>query len=199
MNKSSLIVFLLFPLLYVSCTQDNPEDFVSPLQIGRITLSGISVKSENELTSGDIGISLLGSYGYDEQRYSVHYTNNGNGWEAAPGVTPIYLKRAYASLSAYYPYKEPNEDVIRLTSQLYSPEKDILFQSNVPANRSAPVSFELGHAYSIITLNFIREASYTGPCAISGITISNVGLSADLTLSTGDYRSQSAGIPLLPP
>ncbi len=165
-------------------------------------LSGAFTKSTG-LTSGSIGVFRLSGDGYASSRSNVEYICSGGAWNAASGVTPVYLTKSDAKLCAYYPYSSSlSSGIVNLSSGLYSSEKDFCYQTGVPGSSASSVSFELGHAYSMITFAFTHKGSYSGACKISNISISNAGILVSNTLDittgsasthTGTYGSGTAG------
>ncbi|MFA6704222.1 MAG: fimbrillin family protein, partial [Bacteroidales bacterium] len=124
-------------------------------------------------------------------------------WNAASGITPVYLTKSSVELCSYYPYSSAlSGGIATLTSQLYSAEKDFCYQRGVSGSSNSSVSFELGHAYSQITFMFTHKGSYSGTCKVSNISISNSGILVSNTLdittgsastNTGTYGSGTAG------
>ena len=145
----------------------------------------------------------LSGNGYASSRNNVEYTCNGSTWNAASGITPVYLTKSSVELCSYYPYSSAlSGGIATLTSQLYSAEKDFCYQRGVSGSSNSSVSFELGHAYSQITFIFTHRGSYSGTCKVSNISISNSGILVSNTLdmtagsastNTGTYGSGTAG------
>jgi len=205
----AVIVFCFVSCLFSSCSKDNGirEEGGTQLHIGGVSLSGsflseASTKSTG-LTSGSIGVFRLSGDGYASSRSNVEYSYSGGAWNVVSGVTPVYLTKSAAKLCAYYPYSSSlSSGVVNLSSGLYSSEKDFCYQTGVSGSSSSSVSFELGHAYSMITFAFTRKSSYSGTCKISDISISNSGIltsnTLDITMGgtsthTGTYGSGTAG------
>ncbi|MGE4587258.1 MAG: fimbrillin family protein [Mangrovibacterium sp.] len=186
-------------IILAACSRDDVAeegDGYAPLRIGNIRFTGVSTRSATELSGGDIGVFRLASTGYAGTRSNVQYSNSESGWDVASGVTPVYLTRSEAELCAYYPYNSDYSDgVMTLTSQLYASDRDLCYQTGVTAVSGTPVSFTLKHAYAKVTLNLIRDAAYSGTCAVSGISIANAGIltSNTMDMTTGTYGSGTAG------
>jgi hypothetical protein len=173
--------------------------------VSALTSSGSSaLRSTTALTSGSIGVYRVSTTDYAAQS-NVQYTYS-SGWSS---TSPIYLYSATASVCAYYPYSATIEDdpttsgtvetngptAIPLTSQLYSTTSDLSYASSVtPSSASPGVSFAMVHAYAKMTFTITHDASYSGTCAVSGITIANAGIRASNTLNitTGSYGSTTA-------
>ncbi len=209
-NDQIKICLLGLAIILVACSRNDVAveggtDSYTPLQIGNITFSGVSTRSsDTELTDGDIGIFRLESTGYAGTRSNVQYTNSGSGWDVASDTDPIYLTQSQATLCAYYPYSgddDYTDGTVTLTSQLYSGAADLCYQTGVQGISGTPVSFTLGHAYSLITFNLVRNASYSGTCAVSGITIANAGIltSGTLDMTTGSYDGSTTGTVIVDP
>ncbi len=189
-------------IILAACSRDDMTveggtDGYTPLQIGNITFSGVSTRSsDTELTAGDIGVFRLESTGYAATRSNVHYTGSAGEWDIADGGTPIYLTENEATLCAYYPYSSDYADgTVPLTSQLYTSDQNLCYQTGVTAASGTPVSFTLDHAYAKLTFTLTHNAAYSGTCAVSGISIANDGIltSNTLDMTTGSYGSGTAG------
>jgi hypothetical protein len=171
--------------------------------------SSAALRSATSLTSGDIGVYRIVNTGVYTAQSNVKYTCTSGTWAVASGVTPIYLYSAAASICAYYPYSATIEDdpttsgtteangptAIPLTSQLYSTAADLCYASSVtPSSASPSVSFSMNRAYAKMTFTITHDASYSGTCAVSGITIANPGirLSNTLDITSGTYGSTTA-------
>ena len=197
-------------IILVACSGDDVAeeggtDSYTPLQIGD-TYLGISTRSsDTELTNGDIGIFRTESTGYAGTRSNVQYSHSGSGWNVASDTEAIYLNKNEASLCSYYPYNSDDDytdGTVTLTSQLYAGAADLCYQTGVTASSSSEeVSFTLGHAYAKLTFTLIRDAAYSGPCAVSGISIANDGIltANTLDLTTGRYGSGTAGMVTVDP
>jgi uncharacterized protein (TIGR02145 family) len=212
-NAILLMSFSVF--LSSSCSKDdggiqNDNNF-HELKIKTVNIVGTSVKSAPDLVNGEIGIFRLKSSGYSSIRSNVKYTIRDGIWSAASETIPVYLTKSDAELCAYYPYSPDISDgKIVLLSQLYSPGKDLCYRSEISASSSSPeVSIELQHAYAKLVFNLKHNASYTGDCAISDISITNAGILKSNTLditdvsaasgSSGTYDSGTAGTVTIDP
>ena len=206
-NRNYYIKYCLFVLMIilVSCSRDsisiveesNKSSSV-PLQIGGISFTGVSTRSTTPLLVGDIGIFRLTSTGYVGTKSNVQYINNGDGWNVASGIEPIYVTKSKANLFAYYPYNSDEsftDESLTLTSQLYTDNTDICYQTGVTTDSDSPVSFTMDHAYAKFVFNLTRSDDYSGDCAVSNITIANNGIlvSNTLDISTGTYGNGTIG------
>lgn len=124
-------------------------------------------------------------------RSNVKYTF-GNPWSSDD---PVVLGTNEPSICAYYPYSSSLTDAtaVALTSRQYSADADFCYVSagtGLSATSNTLV-LNLSHAYAQMTLIIARDASYSGTCAVSGVSLSNAGLNASATLNlfTGVYQS----------
>ena len=192
--------------LQVASVSTKAEVAVSASTVQR---SSSTLRSATELTSGDIGVYRIANTGVYTAQSNVKYTCTSGIWAEASGVTPIYLYSATASVCAYYPYSATIGDdptttdtteanaptAIPLTSQLYSTAADLCYATSVtPSSASPSVSFTMNRAYAKMTFTITHDASYSGTCAVTGITIANAGIrsSNTLNITTGNYGSTTA-------
>ncbi len=183
--KSKLMAAAVLAALLSGCSKsdDTPAEVKTDLSVLSVSLDG------NALTSGEIGVFLGGDNGYTG-RNNVKYSF-GNPWSSE---SPVELGSATPSLCAYSPYDASLSDAtaVPLTSQQYSAGADFCYGTlSTTTRNTTTLALNLTHAYAQMTLNIVRDATYPGACAISGVSLSNAGLnaSAKLNLFTGAYQS----------
>ncbi len=216
----ALLLLMALTTLMAGCDgEDNAlrQEEGEPLSVAfvstgaEVVVSGLSsrassaaLRSITELTSGSIGVYRLSTTNYTAQS-NVEYTYS-SGWST---TLPIYLYSETASICAYYPYSATIEDdpttsgtveangptAIPLTAQLYSTAADLCYATSLaPSSASPSVSFTMNRAYAKMTFTITHDASYSGTCAVTGITIANAGIRSSNTLdiATGSYGSTTA-------
>jgi uncharacterized protein (TIGR02145 family) len=198
MKISKIILFISATVVFFSCGTDvnelSEEGAPVPLSIVDASLTAGGTRAATTLsTSGDaIGLFLAAGTPYsavDNVKYA--YTT---AWAAAS--TAIYLTKSTASLCAYYPYVDGATVSRTLAPTVYSAASDLCYKSGLSASSTAnSLSFEMGHAYSKLTMN-ISKGTYPGTGAISSITFANDGLitSSTLNISTGAYTTGATGV-----
>ena len=195
MKIKELIILLSATAVFYACGNEvndvTEEGIPVPLSIADASLTAGGTRAATTLsTSGDaIGLFLAAGTPYsatDNVKYS--YTT---AWAAVS--TAIYLTKSTASLCAYYPYVDGATVNHSLASIAYSAASDLCYKSGISASSTASsLSFEMGHAYSKLTLN-ISKGTYPGTGAISAFSFSNAGLvtSSTLDISTGIYTNDT--------
>lgn len=186
------IIALLF--LFSACKDENSgmEDGEGvPLSLGSVSLTLDKTRATTLVTSGSIGVFMSGT-GYTSQN-DIEYAYS-SGWST---LTPIYLYKKNASVCAYHPYSASitNSSAVVLTSQNYNAAADLSFAAAQTKTSASPgVSFTMTRAYSMLTFSITHEASYTGSCAISDISVSNSGIltGGSLNIATGVLSGKTA-------
>lgn len=198
MKKIIRCSLLILGIMLNACSQDeNPttQSANKALSISSVNVAGHMTRSATTITAGSMGI-FLGANSLYEARNNVKYTYANGAWGSD---SPILLSAATAVVCAYYPYKSTitNATNILLASQPYTPDEDLCYANSTGKlnNESASWNLTLQRAYSMITLNITKNASYTGTGAISQISISNAGLpkSGTLNILTGAYSGIQTG------
>jgi len=192
--KKTLYLFLACLALLSSCVQDELSGGGTPvpLSIADASLATSMTRTATTLnTSGDaIGLFLAASSSYsamDNIKYS--YTT---AWSAAS--TGIYLTKTAASLCAYYPYADGTTVTKALVPTVSSTASDFCYKKGLISSASSSLNFEMGHAYSKLTLN-ISQGTYSGMGVVSSISIANTNLVTGSTLNifTGNYTTTNIG------
>ncbi len=192
--KSKLIVSAAFALLLWGCSKGND----TPEQTSELSLLNVSLDGSVLSQGSAVGVFLAGDNGYTPLN-NVKYSFDKN-WSSE---NPVELGTAVPTICVYYPYDPSLMDgtAVPLASQQYSPGADFCYGFINSSTRSTtPLSFSLNHAYAQMTLSITRDAAYRGPCAISGVSLSNVGLNAftRLNLFTGVYHSATGVVAFNP-
>jgi len=204
MKIQKIVYFILAATLLCSCGSeadqaDSAGGETVPLSIADASLAVSMLRAATTLNTNGIsmGVFLIAGNGYSA-RNNVKYlysTSGTAGW-AVSGTTDIYLNKNAAGLCAYYPYDAAANTLTRtLTPTVYSTVSDLCYKKGLSARSTAnSLSFEMGHAYSRLTLN-ISKGAYSGTGMISSITMANAGLITNSTLdiSTGSYTTLTTG------
>ena len=204
MKIQKIVYFILATALLCSCGSeadqaDSAGGETVPLSIADASLAVSMLRAATTLNTNGIsmGLFLTAGNGYSA-RNNVKYlysTSGTAGW-AVNGTTDIYLNKNAAGLCAYYPYDAAANTLTRtLTPTVYSTASDLCYKKGLSASSTAnSLSFEMGHAYSRLTLN-ISKGAYSGTGMISSISIANAGLitNSTLDLSTGSYTTVTTG------
>jgi len=204
MKIQKIVYFILATALLCSCGSeadqaDSAGGETVPLSIADASLAVSMLRAATTLNTNGIsmGLFLTAGNGYSA-RNNVKYlysTSGTAGW-AVNGTTDIYLNKNAAGLCAYYPYDAAANTLTRtLTPTVYSTASDLCYKKGLSASSTAnSLSFEMGHAYSRLTIN-ISKGAYSGTGMISSISIANAGLitNSTLDLSTGSYTTVTTG------
>ena len=173
----------------------NNKDYDTPLSINSVAMLDTGgTRSTTTITSGELGLFLLGDNGYSAQKNIEYYYSSG--WNA---LNPIYLGTQTASVCAYYPYDDnggnsgirnsTDPTSVTLISKQYSPNRDLCYSTKVSTlNKFNPsVAFTMNHAYAKLTINITNNMSTS--CHLTQISIANAGILATTTLdmTTGTY------------
>ncbi len=191
--KKELLLLSLALVCLSGCGNTGEPDKLGndqvSLSVRSASLQQLFTRASSNLESGSIGVFLASDNGYTAQN-NVEYTYN-VGWSTS---TPILLGNNQASVCAYYPYSASVTDAssVALVSGVYSLANDLCYASTQQFNNeSSDWEIAMSRAYSQISLNVTRDASYMGACAISSVKIANAGLygSATLNIATGEYAN----------
>ncbi|MBP1613756.1 MAG: hypothetical protein H6Q13_1204 [Bacteroidetes bacterium] len=187
MMKSNILLAAVLVGLLSGCGKDKDtsvDEVTANLSLSSVSIAGTA------LTSGSIGMFVGSDNGYTA-RSNVKYTF-GNPWSSD---SPVVLGTNAPSMCAYYPYSSSLTDAtaVSLTSRQYSADADFCYASAGTglSATSNTLALNLSHAYAQMTLIIARDASYSGTCAVSAVSLSNAGLNASATLNlfTGVYQS----------
>lgn len=139
--------------------------------------------------------------GYTAQN-NVEYTYSTatNSW--SNGSSPILVGGLAPHLCAYYPYGAVNFAVdattATLTAQKYDATKDLCYAGNATGevtNKAPSASFAMTHAYSKVTLNITRDATYSaamGSCKINQVGFKPVAGTLSAVTSLDISKEMSA-------
>lgn len=200
-----VLLFAAIIAVLGSCKKEkispNTTDGIrTPLSISSALLAKVTTKGLIT-TDGKIGVfQTTTTDGYIAADNVEYDYNIGTGkWGVLDAAKEIYLNNKDAAVCAYYPYDAAITSAtgVALTSQLYDAAKDLCFTPNTTVKNTAPtVNWTLNHAYSQLTFNIHKDASYTGVGQISAIAIKNTGkilLDNTLDITNGNYGTGTAG------
>lgn len=197
----SVLFVTAFSFLFAGCVGEKEVDesvkgnplMITTALIEKEVAASVQTRSVTTLTSGSIGMYRLSSDDYAAQP-NVPYTYSSS-WSS---TTPIYLYSETASICAYYPYSASignDPTTIPLTSQIYSETSDLSYATSIDASSARPsVSLTMQRAYAKMVFTITHDASYSGDCAVNGITIANPAICSSNTLdiTSGLYGSTTA-------
>lgn len=200
-----VLLFAAMIAVLGSCKKENispntTDGIRTPLSISSALLAKVTTKGLIT-TDGKIGVfQTTTTDGYTAADNVEYDYNTGTGkWGVLDAAKEIYLNNKDAAVCAYYPYDAAVKDAtsVALTSQLYDAAKDLCFTPNTTVKNTAPtVNWTMNHAYSQLTFNIHKDASYTGVGQISAITIKNTGAilaSNTLNITNNNYGTGTAG------
>jgi archaellum component FlaF (FlaF/FlaG flagellin family) len=199
MNKILFFVVTILLLLSGCSGEDIPRgvsnNTLMPLSVSSASFSVVATRSD--VTNGSIGVFLGADNGYTPKD-NYMYTCTGGAWTKGQ-TDDIYLGSAAASICAYYPYDplltDPHTVVLR--SQKFAESNNLCYTPWIKTftNVSHTADFQMSHAYSLITFKITHDATYTDPCSVENITITNAGIMTEgsIDITTGIYGSTTAG------
>lgn len=196
-----IIIFICaFGFSMISCTTDLKEE---GKELAELVLNSVSTSARmksviqtdvlpDAYASAGIGISLLSESGepyYASASYeNVRVSQISGKWQFA---SPVYLSSLPGVLYGYFPYNPDLDDITSILVEASLNGTDYLYAEPVTglskSKASADINFR--HALSRITVKFLKDASYTGPGVLSGITLNGDGLSA-----TGKLNAMTGAI-----
>ncbi len=175
----------------------SPDNTPVALSVSSASFPTVMTKAAVPLTSGSIGVFLGTANGYTAIN-NVQYTYSAGAWTKTSGGD-IYLGSKAASVCAYYPYSASvtNSSSVSLQSQYYTTAADFCYAPYITnlVNSAPSAAFNMVHAYSRITFTITHDATYTGTCNITGISLTNTGLKTvtTLNLTNGTYATGTTG------
>lgn len=199
--KKKRILFILGVAMLAACSDENAVQ--APEQKAPVALCVQSASASAEVTraaleSGSIGVfQLKNAEGYTPKA-NLEYTYSGGAWQSAGD--DILLNNKNAEICAYAPYNAAvtNVAAVPVLSGKYVEGKGLIYAKTLTGDvnwTSYQVNFQMQQACSRITFRILRDASYTGVGAVSGITIQGAGIytSAKLNVATGVYSDLISG------
>lgn len=189
-------VFMLSGCSNEEAPSVSPDNTPVALSVSSASFPAVITKAD-AVIDGSIGVFLGSANGYTPVD-NVQYTYTSGSWVKGAGGD-IYLGSKAASVCAYYPYNSSvtNSSSVLLQSQVYSSAGDFCYAPYITnlVNASPGVTFNMSHAYSRITFTITHDATYTGTCQISGISLANSGLKtqAALDITSGTYTTGTTG------
>lgn len=210
MKKKGLCYLCCLALLTACESNSGPETERGesvPLTVSGLSLTGETVTRVTEgvvnTDGAAIGVSQLAFNGY-MPAYNCAYTYSAadGGWSSA---TPIYVDAREAKIMGVYDpnnvgaFPKNNTSAVsrtNLTAQLYDDTKVWYFDNShtTVKNTNAAVAFKMKPAYSRITLEIERDASYLSDCKITEVTLLSGGVffnDLPLDISTGTLQGSA--------
>lgn len=195
MKKISLFVSALAVIL-TGCSKDDSlmnQEGNTALGISSASMSAtVSTKATPvPLTTGSIGVYRTANAGSGYTAQLSEYTYN-TSWGSS---NLIYLNNNSAQICAFYPYAYVvpavfDPTAVALTAQKQDNAKELVYATNAAySNTNKTAIFNMVQAYSKITFTINKDATYTGNCAISSISLSNAALvqSNTINITNGTY------------
>lgn len=191
------IVLAVLTLGMVACTQE--DDFApqgnqkdTPLAIASAGVASLTTRatidSENNLVGGSIGVFVTSSSGGRYEGSNIKWTYN-NGWDLDAASVVLYENDdTKQQIGAYYPYtSELTEGVrpIELPEQFGSDYEDYDYlYADYAALNSNPVTIEMNHLLSKVTVSISDMGSDLDSDAVQSISLFNVPRAAFWTVPT---------------
>lgn len=191
MMKKELCYLCCLALLF-SCDRNTVPDSERgdsvPLSVQELTLSGEAVSrvSPGVVTTdgSSIGVFLLAYNGYMPAYNRAYSYSSASGWTAAD---PLFVDARQAKIVGVYDpdnvgaFPAGNTSTVsstKLTAQTYDDTKVWYFDNtNTTVNNlNSTVAFKMKPAYSRMTLQIERDASYLDDCTITEVTLSSGGV-----------------------
>lgn len=210
MMKKELCYLCCLALLF-SCDRNTVPDSERgdsvPLSVQELTLSGEAVSrvSPGVVTTDGaaIGVFQLAFNGYMPAYNCVYtYSSASGGWTSD---APIWVDGRKAKIIGVYDpnnvgaFPKNNTSAVsrtNLTAQLYDDTKVWYFDNShtTVKNTNAAVAFKMKPAYSRMTLEIERDASYLSDCKITEVTLLSGGVffnDLPLDISTGTLQGSA--------
>lgn len=182
--------------LLTACSTNYSEEATGvPLDITSVTVlpvkTVVTSASFPEDKACSIGVFLKDEDGmsdYDGVPWcNIEYSREAGGtsWTC---VKPIILSSTVGTLFAYYPFSPSVTDLAGIPVRSSINGDDYMYAVAVTGINSSNPSpkLEMKHAMALVSVTFIKDASYTGPCLLSSLTLSGVGLGATASLDVRD-------------
>lgn len=203
------IRILLLPALilsFMSCDKNGAEEETgTPLVIESVGISPtkavITSDSFPEEEGFSIGLFLKAADNvsdYDGRPYSnIEYSKEA-GNKSWTMTSPVMLSETAGNLYGYYPYDKSVSDIERVPVRASINGTDYMFSEPVIGlSSSRPVaSILMKHALALISISFVKDASYTGQCSLTSLLLDSEGISVEgkLNLKDGTVTSTASGI-----
>ena len=212
MMKKNVILYACCLALLAACeSNSDPETDRGesvPLTVNELTLTqetATRVAAGAVTTDGAaISVFLTSQNGYTpEYNYAYTYSAASGGWSSA---APVWVDARQAKILGVYDpnnvgaFPPSNTSLVsstNLTAQAYDETKLWYFDnsSNTAINNAnASVSFKMKPAYSRMTLQIERDASYLSDCKITEVTLLSGGVfynDLPLDISTGTLQGSA--------
>ncbi|MBP1593196.1 MAG: hypothetical protein H6Q12_214 [Bacteroidetes bacterium] len=200
--KKLLFTVFATVLMLSGCSNEeaatvSPDNTLVALSVSSVSFPAVKTKATTSLSGGSIGVFLGSANGYTAIN-NVQYTYSAGAWTKTSGGD-IYLGSSAASVCAYYPYSASvtNSSSVSLQSQIYTSAADLCYAPYITnlKNSAQNAAFVMSHAYSRITFTITRDATYTGTCNITDISLTNSGLKtlATFNITNGTYTTGTNG------
>ena len=204
MNKKLLLPAMLLAVAFASCNnEENPSTGMARTALGvNVHLEEMSramVSGEALPDNDPIGVFVVADdytkydnkdAGYTNVSYKGTTTGGTQTWGPSTAGTEILLSGTEGVAFAYYPYTAGITDYQAIPVDI-TEQKDWMYSTEEgPVNDAAPnVSFNLKHAQTAVNVKVVRDASYTGECVVSALTVTSEGLATNgnLTLVDGSF------------
>lgn len=191
-----IVIAAALTTMLAACGVDCTEEMHGvPLEINSITVSPVKavITSTSFPTGNDCSIGVFlkaedGNSDYDGQSWcNIEYSRRA-GSTSWTSSKPVILSETPGTLYAYYPFSSSVTDIAGIPVRSSINGDDYLYAIAITGlNSSSPSpTLSMKHSMALISVTFIKDASYTGPCLLSSLTLSGEGFGATATLDARD-------------
>lgn len=161
----------------------------------KAVVPGTSFPDRSEIGLFVTGEDRVSVYDADQKCGNIRYSYSETSNEWTPS-SKIILSAADGLVSAYYPYKEGNEDLAAIPVESSLNGSDYMYagyDGEVNSSNSS-ISLTMRHALARISISFIVRKNYTGEGVLTNLSLHSAGiaLSADMNAADGSFSNITA-------